>query len=823
MKKHLKLIIASIVLVALLVPTIVIIAVAGRGDDEQTFALQSGLPTQILFDPHTDSLPLPAIISNGPVSYTWSIYTGAQHVELDEHESRFRPLPLPDGTSATNVVFRVRVVGTNREVSLNHAIVLNDPIVPNLTRLFSSNQSNRSTHRVQGIAMHRAFGLWDVICEENDTTNNIFTPETATDSSCGQYRMSGDVMHLAWRYGGTIEMNIEVLDGNGNVLGTADETTPFVDGVVNVSATENANDIINRLDIEFLGEGVRTIRATATSVANPAQYAVYTYTYDIRDAINAFVFDEVKRIERNARFDYILNGVIGECGTVWTTGANLGGLTPMEYLHANWYNPNRTNFATNIRHLHSTRFATNTRTHSSILSSQIFAEFERWSPSFTYRDLVIRNNMQTWEEGTWFFGNVFGNGHQLDATPYAAQTQTTAGVFRNTHGSGMVGQGFERETANRRRGSGWGEKYAFYILANNSVLDNITLTGNNITRADGRNPLVSDFHTLSVLGTSNLSGGRYDFQMENRNTDGDFTGHDFHANITIQNSIIEKGLVLVGAAYFPDRTQPLIIDTTVLRYSAFTGVFLRAPSDYDITPGQHRFNGSAVRTNNILGEMPVSYDILEELNSPVRPGQARRFGNFVETRNLTVYDIATATFIADENESGSHLTITGNHNNFFTWIRVVDLILPPFRMPGTAWNAPLAIDASTLAQREIDAVIRNQRFADGHIPDGPTTWLNLLFLGIESDLTNGGDLIKSSHMSIENSNLIKDDHMFNIDPFVGFTEINAGLQINAYIIRVSATTGISPSRDEQRARFAGANGGISGLIRSKCIVNGVRV
>jgi len=802
MKKHLKLIIAASVAIVLIVPTIITIAVLAGRDDEQTFSL-AGMTQLRVFDPHIESFPLPAVQSNGSFTYTWAIHTGYNFAELDDHESRFRPLPLPDGMTSANLVFRATVVGENRTVTLDYNLELRDPVSPTLNRLFSSNQSGRAVYRTQGIARQRVFGLWDIA----GTEDSFFNPaeEDIVLSDCKEYQKSGDVMLLTWRYTGAITMLIELLDENDDVIAING------DDVLNITKTENANGIVNRLDIEFLDAGMRTIRATATSVTNPQQNAVYSFTYDIHDAINAFVFEDVKRVERNARFDYIINGVVkcAQAGTYWIEplAVTNPGLTIDNFYNAGHSSP-----------LHSSRFATSSRTHDAgrpigQVTTWSFNEFYRWSPSFTYRDLVIRDNMETWAEGTWFFGNVFGNGHQIDATPYSRQAVSPTGVFRNVHGTGSTGcgQGFERETTQSRRGSGWGEKYAFYMLSNHTTLDNITLTGHNVVHADGRAVLISDHHTVSVLGTSHLSGHHHDFQAGNRHNYGDFTGFDYQAGIRIQNSIIEKGFILIGASYAINHEYPITVDTVVLRYGAFCGIFMRSFSGSE--------GGAYVRQNNEMGEVTGYY---EAANSPIRPGLARRFGNFVVARNLTIYDLATAPFIGDENNAGSHLTVEGEHNNFYTWMRVADLILPSFRFPGTHWASTEQIDAERLAQSVIADMLRDPQYRDGHITDGATSWLNLLFLGIEYDFNNA--MIKSNHMDLGNSNL-NAGHFFNIDPFVGFPigpdGGSEGLQINAFIFRVPTTA--SPhvvSREQQIARFA-SQGGMANVIRNKCIVNGI--
>ncbi|MCL2756446.1 MAG: hypothetical protein FWE45_05380 [Firmicutes bacterium] len=788
MKKRLKSIFLLPILAIFVAP--VFFLTGCRGDDAPTFSLATAPATRNFVSEHR-LYTFPAVRGSGHFTYEWSVLSGYEFAAVNDCGTRFRMIPFTGQTTA-NIVFRATVTAGTRTVNLNYNLQVRDPVTNEFDRLFSSNQSGRHTYLAQGIAAERVFGLWDIA----DTTHNIYTPETVYLSDCDGYQKSGDTMFLAWRYRGNVNIEIQLLDENENVI-----ANPQNDDVVQLVTSTNANGEIDRVDISFVGAGVRTIRATGTSTDSHNNHglppATYSFTYDIRDAVNAFVFDEVREVERNARFDYILNGV-------FCTRTNTQLIDPIsEQEAAAFYTPVASR-------LFSNRFATIRRTHalpiSGSVSTYTFAEFERWAPAFTYRDLVIRDNMRTWEEATWFFGNVFGNGHQIDATPYSTNAQQRV---RNAHGSKSMGggAGLEQQDMRGRRGSGWWERYAFYMLGNFTTLDNITLIGMT-TRWDGH-PIqnIANYNTISVLGTSNLGGVHFDWQNGNRHDEGVFQHGMYTAGIRIQNSILERGFILVGVSYTPNQEYPVTIDTSVLRYAGFTGVWGRSWSGDEY--------GLYVRENNILGQVDGLY---ERPNSPVRPGLPKKFGNFIETRNLTVYEIATAAIVIDENIGGTHVTVSGENNNFLTWLRLSDLILPSFRLPGTHFSSITTIDAAPLAQNAIGELLADPANSHGHVPEGNTSWLNLLYLSIEEQQNNT--------ISFNNSNLTlghTPDMFINFEVFVGFEAAGGvadGLFINAYLFTVptpSSTHLITHTR--QRELFQGLHGGIPGLINSKNINN----
>ena len=606
--------------------------------------------------------------------------------------------------------------------------------------IFSPNQTGRAAYRTQGIARERVFGLWDIVHHSNAApAGAVVYPTTASRfpaAGVRGYVRSGDVMELGWLYSGEVYLRAELLDHNGYPVANPNE-----DLVVSMNVVSDT-----RIEIGFLDEGERTVRVSGWTAAqdpnNDEPSAVYQYTYVIRDAVNAHNIIDLKELEFNARVRYIIDGVdyFGGVGQMFApitedtrftsvlNNVSLGA-TPEERAF-NRFVP-RPNAELNSERFNTMQFRWQGALAQHAHATFVFEEFRRWAPTFRYKDIVIRDNMKTLEEGTWFFGSVFGNGFQIDATPYAENTHEhilqgvertpAAGAYRNVFGTGWNSHGFEGLP--KRVGSGWGQVYAFYMAANETIMCNITLTGWNRTNPDGTPARLSDFNTLSVVGVPNLGGGAQnaanpgvsDFMIGHAHANGVFHTGRYIADIRFQNSIFEKGLVLVGIHHAPNAERPVVVDTSVLRYSGFTAVYGLGIMGPDGSLGNINVErGNLVRNNNTMGAV-----------------NGVNYSNHILLRNITIYEITTIPVVLDDTAGGSFVQFEGENNNLLTWLRMTDLVFPIFKAPGLPfYDGTFVPGITNIAQGLVQSSVAANPSAI--VPDGHTFWINIPILSVAS-------------------------------------------------------------------------------------------
>ena len=764
-------------------------------------------------------------------SYSWEIYSMTDENGLagnfaqiaQDAESGFMLFPVANADRAT-INFRAVIEIEGYMYIRNPSIIVGGYIrVPNptfeylhftvnsfdqsqdvFTMLFSPNQSGSDFYESRGIGRRRVFGLYDinrrVTLDELGT--EIGAVSHANRESAEIYTLASDEMQLGWRYSGTPDLafSIEIPSSNalGDAVKSANITRTYLycnkdvplyhptatgerlrrlysieDDVLRVtpvlSYMGDGTYRLTSLDVDFLSSGERTVVVEGLNSERDADdnlMARYEFTYNIIDGVNASDFNDVKNLEFNARTYYIINGVTMEDGTVLTphisetqwasqgAGAFLAGTELSET------NPlNSALFETVAIRLHNR-------------NSYTFKEFFRFAPAFRYRDIVIRNNMDTWSEGTWFFGNVYGNGFTIDASPY----MDNSNAYRNVMGTSHFGTGQEGVFAHR--GFAWGEVYAFTMASNHTVLDNIHLIGHNVVHESGMAARLNDFNRVGVVGPSSFPGTAATFQFEsntntivggdnawnrpqggdrfhgNRNEivgmnsstvatgqkavhhNGNLATGRFPKNLVIQNAIIEKGIILVGAHNFADVENPLVVRNSVLRYAGLTAIFGRSFTRHDVfrNPTAHNAGGEWIRNdNNIAGFNQLPMVTLDD-------GTSRRFGNHIEMEDVIVFEISTGVVTTDDQFAGTHVTVRGD-NQLFTWKRLDDVVLPAFMMPDQDWHSTLPVPGiNAIAQNLIENFLReNQEVA---LMQGGVTWLSLLKIDLgagPNNISGAGD------------------------------------------------------------------------------------
>ena len=632
----------------------------------------------------------------------------------------------------------------------------------------SSNQHGSYNYMTQGIGKSRVFGLYDY----SNPASEI-TPENFMQTD---YVKSGDVFNLQWSYKKPVKLDVYAVDSRGNPSDVVD--------VIYDSETD-----AKKVTVNFLKTGTAKVIAKSDSEYAPGRSATYEYVYNIVDGVNTYDFSDIKLMERLARYDYIVNGVRQQQGGAYverSDGTELSGVG--ESGLENYIVPN-----SDPNGLLSAHFKETATTYSSAglayvpgvedytgdTTGSYYNEFELWAPAYRYKDIVIRSTdkdpnvaqreqglMYTWAESTWFFGSVYGNGYRLDATTYTRGVegyddpiyQNPSDIYRNTHS--MRGDNITEADKNIDnalakpkkpglepyalgfdgkkffQGYGWGEVFAFYALANNSFIDNLTMTGENIPSGT-ESIRLNQYRKIGVLGVSTLSGGKYKVNGEIVDMPfGQANAHDagvpikglYNENIVVQNSILEKGLTLFGANYAPDADNPLVADNCVFRYAGFAAI---VGNSYGGGVGGVDFEGG----RDIAANNPLSGGLKGYVDN--------YFGNFIVARNNIYHDISVTPLLTMPSLSGTHIEVQGANNGFFTWLQSNDIQFPTMK------NEVNEGEYVILGKTINDAVIplMNKLFG--------TKWVNKISGGDNLDakniLPNGTYVINIPYISVMDS------------------------------------------------------------------------
>ena len=278
-------------------------------------------------------------------------------------------------------------------------------------------------------------------------------------------------------------------------------------------------------------------------------------------------------------------------------------------------------------------------------------------------NVVIRKNIQTTGRATQFWGNVYGNGYTLDATAYAELT-----IIAND----------PNDSADTRSVNKTDDDAAFYMCSDNTTMDNIILVGDarQKTSLNQYNQMGGATGSISVLST------RKSF-CRNRNNDMTSSG------VTIKSSIIEKGYRLITHG---GNNAAITIDTCVLRYAGHHGMqFGDYKKGTDIT--------TFVTINNI---------IMYSIRMPAI-GMAGAGVDLFSTSPC----------------NGTKLTITGNSNYFFTWIKKSQL---------DYGSVPIVGDVAPLIKAELDKPENAELLSKIQYDDGTSDpFVNLVIFGNFND------------------------------------------------------------------------------------------
>lgn len=674
--RNIKLAIISIIVVVIAVPLTIFGAGAfgkGGGNTVEAITLSQTKVNRVFVSENTQfALPDVIIDRENYQDYTVEWSDGESSHERvaflrDNHFYSILPIDVSLNTERATTSFIATVTGPNEIKTLTYTVTVID-LGSDYFSVLSSTQRGHVDYETRGIAQTRVFGLYDIVMP----SSGVITPENFEQV---QFANSSNAFDLRWNYRGNPDIEVWVEDMKGNRL-----RQDWVDYDKEVNNRKITVNFLEAKSVKLVAQSIHESR--------PGFRPRYEYVYNIEDAVNVYDFAQVKLMEKLARYTYITQGVrlYDENGQFAGYQKRADGTEITEKNLSNFIRQ-----GSDANGLLSQHFAVSPKQDfpTQVPGANVvwdgwddkgayLLEFSQWAPSFRYKDIVIRSTnknpalstykMETWAESTWFFGSVFGNGYQLDATPYTRPADGQ-GRYRNVHSMrGQNGQSLGFEGKRFFPGYGWGDIFAFYALANNSTIDNLTLTGENIPQGSVAIKL-NRYSSIGVIGTSHLTGNSFDFSFGRSHNEQGMVRGLFPESITIQNSIIEKGLTLVGGAFAADAEKPIVIDTNVFRFGGFTGILGTS-------------FGGGIGEDDFEGGVQVS----QKNQFAFRDGQllqrdGLRYGNFIIARDNIFHDISVSPVLTMPSRSGSHISIEGNENYFFTWLRSNDIQFPEMKNP----------------------------------------------------------------------------------------------------------------------------------------------
>ena len=265
-----------------------------------------------------------------------------------------------------------------------------------------------------------------------------------------------------------------------------------------------------------------------------------------------------------------------------------------------------------------------------------------------FENIVLRNNITNIDDITLFYGSVYGNGYTLDATPYAESN-------RHNHPTKdeIISDGNEKTAS-------------FYLMSDNTILDNVILVGTN-NHKENLNLYYETKNVLGVYGTLDTIYKQTDIHTNDTNGDGINDKARIPKNIKILNSILEKGrnaLTVYGSA---DKNNPVLVESSVLRYTGEFG--LRASSWWSVEQElwtKIESNGDGVYQGKKL---------------PAKTFVTLKNIIITETKQMPInmqngydnYGSARGDNYAHLPSYGTELTVLGDYNYLFSWLKVSEV------------------------------------------------------------------------------------------------------------------------------------------------------
>ncbi|MCL2598801.1 MAG: hypothetical protein FWD76_02695 [Firmicutes bacterium] len=405
--------------------------------------------------------------------------------------------------------------------------------------------------------------------------------------------------------------SVSLYPGVGGV-GNEDYSVRVTSNGVESTAIDYAFVGDNKLDLVFDKSAVGSvaIKITLEKEDEIGEFPFVGYTFDIVDGINITTKDELLAVQRLTAYngandsDYI-GGMVGGVGDP------VGGPNDNKYT----YTKNGTEY-TGVDGTH-------------------------------FENIVVRNNIKDIDRVVLFYGSVYGNGYTLDSTPYGDNWSTNSPTSYTIYGESQV-----YNTA------------CFYMMSDNTVLDNIHLVGDN-TEYDSINEYIDSKIVLGIWGVTNT------IKLDGTDTDGNPIAYNVDKyidkirqpkNIKLLNSHIEKGIRNLSISAAPSPQEPIVIESCAFGYAAENNIWLatdwrRPESDKPTGPDDKKYRSFVTLKNSVLRQARYS---------PI--GYAN--------------NVYTKVGVPQYNGYGSKLTLLGDKNYLFAWKKYTEIDLGSVSLGG---------------------------------------------------------------------------------------------------------------------------------------------
>ncbi|MCL2598617.1 MAG: hypothetical protein FWD76_01725, partial [Firmicutes bacterium] len=452
------------------------------------------------------------------------------------------------------------------------------------------------------------------------TVVNTFNGGLDSDLSSGAYSTNPGIAKR--RVFGSKDIDLTSVSSgefatNQNVVSHQEIITvyPGVEGVTNedyevklynkdgTDSTEVSYEFVGdnqiQLDFDKATKGIVNLKITLLKEDEIGEYPFVSYAFDVVDGINVYNYEQLQAVQNLV----VYNGAT---------------------------NPN---------------FEGNKTTDTSNREKQNKYTYNKSGQSYTgwdgtkFESIVLRNDIKNIDNVTLFYGSVYGNGYTLDATPYSKMGDYT-GSTNTGNKSPMNGQD---KNIGRQRTA------CFYLMSDNTVLDNVDLVGTS-DDISNLSQLGDSKIVLSVFGTAESLD--YDVYRPGNNVDENRDIARTPENIKIINSIIERGFRLLTISGAANEQAPILVESSIVRQSGDHSVWMGSNWARGNTDGniEKEFRCFATFKNNVMSEsrMPT-------------------FGMPNNTVTSTVLPWA------GDSAYGAKLTFEGDRNFIFNWTKFSEM------------------------------------------------------------------------------------------------------------------------------------------------------